>query len=184
MIKSNKIVKIALPIFICCIMITSILGYMNSSSSEKIKYKGYKFYKIEDKFVGYINDVKVILMNNPNELENYSINLNLDSLNSAQKIYLSINPKDKLFLGTLETNIFPFLIPKLIISCYEDNEECANLPLKTCNDANQETKVILVKKDKNSKFYYKDNCLVIQGNQEEINKMIDGLTLGLLFNEN
>lgn len=181
MIKSNKIVKIALPIFICFIMITSILGYMNSSNSEKIKYKDYKFYKIEDKFIGYVGDVKVILMNNPNGLDSYRSKIKLTDLNEAQKIYLSLNPKDSLFLGTLENNIFPFLVSKVVISCYEDNEECVSSPLKTCTDASQEIKVILIKKDKNSKFYYKDNCLIIQGNQEEINKMIDGLTLGLLF---
>lgn len=181
--------KILLPLLICFIMVTSILGYMSSTNSEKIKYKGYTFNKIDNGWLTYIGNKKIILINNPNKLEDYEIKykntkINLNELNSAQKIYLSINPEDGLFLGNLQNNIFPFLIPRLVISCYEDNEDCTNLPLKDCKDANKEIKVFLIKKEQDSKFYYKDNCLVIQGNQQEITKMIDKLTLELLFDEN
>ncbi len=181
--KKAKGKKILLPILICFIMVTSILGYMSSSSSEKVKYKGYKFNKINSGWLTYINDKKIILINSPNELENYDIELDLDELNSAQKIYLSINPNDNLFLGNLQNNIVPFLIPKIVVACYEDNEKCVNFPLKDCKDASDYIKIILIKKSENSKFYYKDNCLVIQGSQEEITKMIDKLTLELLLNE-
>lgn len=173
--------RILLPLFICFIMITSILGYMSSTNSEKVNYGDYKFIKFNNGWSTYVNNQKIILNSNPIELENYTIKIDLGDLNSAQKIYLSINPKDNLFLGGLESNIFPYLRPKVIISCYEDNEECINLPLKDCKDANKDIKIILVKKDKNSKFYYKDNCLVMQGNKEEVTKMIDGLVLELLF---
>jgi len=179
--KKIKGKKILLPLFICFIMVTSILGYMSSYSKEKIKYKEYKFSKIDNGYLTYVKGNKIILVNNPNELEDYDININLNELNSAQKIYLSINPKDNLFLGYLQNNIFPFLIPRIVVSCYEDNEDCVNLPLKDCKDATENIKVILVKRSKNSKFYYKDNCLVIQGYQEDINKFVDKLTLELLF---
>lgn len=175
--------KILLPLLICFIIITSILGYMSSSDSEKIKYKEYKFNKVNNGWLTYINDNKILLVNNPNELEDYNIKVSLNELNSAQKIYLSISPKDKLFLSNLQ-NIIPYLTQRVITSCYEDNEYCVELPLKNCNDSSIEIKVILIKKSENSKFYYEDNCLVIQGNQEEITKMIDKLTLELLFNGN
>lgn len=182
--KKSKGKKILLPIIICFIMITSILGFMSSSDSEKVKYNRYKFNKINNGWLTYYNNNKIILSNNPNELENYEIKVDLDELNSAQKIYLSTNPKDNLFLGNLQNNIFPFLIPKIVVVCYKDSEDCVNLPLKNCSDADKNVKVILIKKSEDSKFYYKNNCLVIQGNQEDIIKMIDKLTLELLFNEN
>ena len=176
--------RLLLPLFICFIMITSILGYMSSSDLEKIKYKGYKFNKVDNGWLTYIDNKKIILSSKPSGEISNNLKISLNELNSAQKIYLSINPKDNLFLGYLQNNILPFLVPIIVVSCYEDNEDCVNLPLKDCKDANKDIKIILIKKDKNSKFYYKDNCLVIQGNQEEINKFIDKLTLELLFNEN
>ncbi len=176
--------RLLLPLFICFIMVTSILGYMSSSDLEKIKYKGYKFNKVDNGWLTYIDNKKIILSSKPSGEISNNLRISLNELNSAQKIYLSINPKDNLFLGYLQNNIFPFLVSRIVVSCYEDNEDCVNLPLKDCKDANKDIKIILIKKDKNSKFYYKDNCLVIQGNQEEINKFIDKLTLELLFNEN
>lgn len=164
-------------------MVTSILGFMSSSDSEKIKYNGYKFSEVNNGWLAHIGDDKIILLTNPNELNDYNIEVDINDLNSAQKIYLSINPKDNLFLGSLQNNIFPFLSPKLVTACYEDNEDCANLPLKDCEDVNDNIKIILIKKSENSKFYYKNNCLVIQGTKEEVIKMIDKLTLELLFNE-
>lgn len=181
--KKGKKRKILLPILICFIMITSILGFMSSSGSEKIKYEGYNFNKINNGWSIYKDNTRIILLNNPNDLEDYEVRIGLNDLNSAQKIYLSTNPEDNLFLGTLQNNIFPFLTQRLVFSCYEDNEKCKDLPLKTCDDADENTKIILIKKSENSDFYYKDNCLVIQGNKEEISKMIDKLTLELLFNE-
>ena len=179
----RKKIKILLPIFICLIMITSILGFMSSSDSEKVKYKGYVFREINNGWSTYIKDKQILLVNNPDELKENSTGVTLEKLNSAQKIYLSINPEDNLFLSGLQNNIIPFLTPKLVTACYEDTDACINLPLKDCKDAVNSIKVILVKKSENSKFYYKDNCLVIEGDKEEIIKSIDRLTLELLFNE-
>jgi hypothetical protein len=122
-------------------------------------------------------------MNNPKDLENIQIpNINLQDLNSAQKIYLSINPNENIqqAYAYFNTNIKPLLNTILINSCTINIEKCADLPLKTCADASQFQKVIILKESNSTKIEYKNNCLYLSGNQEELNKEIDKLTLILL----
>lgn len=154
---------------------------MSSDNAEKVTYNNIKFTKTNNGWMNYLGDREIVLINNPKEIGNYSSGINLNELNSAQKIYLSINPKDNLVLFGLQNNIIPFLTPKISTACYEDNDACANIPIKTCKDASKDIKIILIKKSENNNLYYKENCLVIEGSKEEITKMIDKLTLELLY---
>lgn len=182
--KGKKITKIILPFFIIFIMVMSGIGYMAGRNSEEvIKYNGFKFSKVDNGWLTYSNDLPVILINKPSELEGIDAGfVSLNELNSAEKIYLSSNPKDNLgrYLQGLQFNVLKRLKPRIVQACYTDNEECKDFVLKDCNDASSSVKVILIKKGKNL-IEYKDNCLIIQGEDEELVKYIDKFIMNMFI---
>ena len=179
--------KLFLPLFIIAIMVMSGIGYMaGENSDEIIDYKGIRFSKVQSGWLTYSGDKQVILFNNPNDLEGIDIvGVSLNELNSAIKIYVSSNPEDNLglYLKGFQFNILNNLKPMKVNACYEDNERCADLPLKDCSDASSNIKVILIKKGE-SLVEYENNCLLIQGQDEELLKYIDKLVLEMLLNGN
>lgn len=182
--KESRIKKLILPIILSFLMIGSVFTvFLSGTNENEIKYHNLKFTKTNEGWLSYINNQKIVLMNNPKDLENIQIpNINLQDLNSAQKIYLSINPNENLeqVYAHFNTNIKPLLRTNVINSCTVDIERCTNLPLKTCVDASQFQKVIILKESNETKIEYKNNCLYLSGNQEELNKEIDKLNLILL----
>ncbi len=183
--KESRIKKLILPLILVFLMIGSTFTiFLSGSSNEnEVKYNNLKFTKTDEGWLSYINNQKIVLINNPKDLENIQIsNINLQDLNSAQKIYLSINPNENIQQAYLNfnTNIKPLLRTILVNSCTTDIEKCANIPIKTCVDTSEFQKVIILKESNESKIEYKNNCLYLSGNQEELIKYIDKLTLTLL----
>lgn len=176
--------KLVLPGFIIFIMVMSGVGYMfGRDSSEIIKYNNYRFSKVQDGWLTYISDRQIVLFNNPEDLSDVDIDyIDFAGLNSAEKIYISSNPQDNLgvYLQGLQFNLLNNLNAKKVFSCYEDNEDCADFPLKNCSDASDTIKVILIKKGE-TEITYKDNCLLVQGKDEELVKYIDKFVLNMFI---
>ena len=179
--------KLFLPGFIIFIMMMSGVGYMfGRDSGEGVKYNDYKFTKTQKGWLTYKDNKQIILLNNPTELFNISVDyVDFNELNSAEKIYISSNPKDNIggYLQGLQFNFINNLTPKIVSACYEDNEGCENFPLKDCSDASSDVKVILIKRGE-TKIEYKDHCLIIQGEDTELIKYIDKLILVMFLDEN
>lgn len=178
--KSKK--RLVLPAIIVFIMVTSTLAVIfRNEESNAYNYNGYKFIKTENGWFSSINEKTILLTYGPKELENIqSISLDINELINAQKIYLSINPLENLHqpIYDFTTNIKP-LIPNLIPACNVDIPKCSNSPLKTCKDANQNTKIIIFQSSNESKISYENNCLVLQGDYETLTKLTDNLILTL-----
>lgn len=173
-----------LALFIISIMVFSVLSLTSEDTEEKIKYKDQLFVKTNQGWQTYINNQQYIFAYNPLELENITLpaNFNINKLNSAQKLYLSFNPEEDIYLAMQEfyTLLKPLLTPKMQESCFIDIEKCSKLPLKTCEDATPDIKVILLKEDNLSKIDYQYNCLTLQGDSENLIKNIDKLSLNFL----
>lgn len=175
--------KIFLSIFITFIMVSSIVGFMFKGSDQSVKYEGYKFTQVNNNWVANINKQKVFVSERPDLLENISVpNLKLNYLNSMSKIYLSMNPKDKLdsSLYLFSLNVLSNLRSPLTRACIDDSEECKEIPLKSCDDATANIFVIMIERGEENNLY-KDNCLSIKGNSEYILRYLDKLTLNLLI---
>jgi len=173
-----------LSIFISFILVSSIVGYMFSGSGdESIKYKGYKFVNDRGNWIGNVNGQRIFISERPDLLENISgPDLELNYLNSMNKIYLSMNPEDKLdsSLYLFSLNILSKLKPVITRSCIDDSEECYNTPLKSCEDATANTFVIIIERGEED-ILYNNNCLEINGDTGNILKYLDKLTLNLLI---
>lgn len=174
--------KIFISVFISLIMVSSIIGYMFGDSEESVKYKGYKFVNNNGNWVANINNKQIILSERPDLLEDISVpEIELSYLNFMSKVYLSLNPEDKMeaTLYLFAQNVLSNLNPKLIRSCINDSAECKEMPLKSCQDATNNIFVIVIKRGEKS-IDYKENCLTITGDAEAIIKYLDKLTLEIL----
>ena len=180
-----KTKKIIIALFICFLMVTSIAGFIaiseedNSFNQEKKYFKEREFVRENDRWTTDFNGNKISILINPELLREEAIDFN--KLRQSEKVYVSLNPKNDISLIGSEINLFlQMLNKKLILSCYEDSEECKNLPLRTCKDATSLNNVILVKLNNQSKFEFNQNCLQIEGSEKEIATYVDSLIVSLL----
>ena len=183
----KKKYNLVFAIFIISILVFSILGYAFKGSPNTTKFKGFKFTKNnQGLWTTRINDKSIYLLNNPKELENISnINIDVSKLNNLQKIYLSSDPSEPInnLLVGFSANILPLITTTMRQACFVDIYACKDFPLKDCSNADLNTGIILIKKNNINKIEYTNNCLIIQGNSEELQKLIDKWVLELYLNE-
>ena len=169
-------------------MISSAAGFIFSDSASDDsnlvtkKYKGNEFISLQTGWVTSINNQQIFIYNDP-ELIGLGKTLIKDEyrLNSAEKVYLSINPEVELDKILSHFNNIALLIKaRISVSCYEDSEECKTFTIRTCENANPANKVIIIKEQQNLSINYKDNCLEVYGSEEEILKFVDQMILSLL----
>ncbi|MEK6861858.1 MAG: hypothetical protein AABY07_07880 [Nanoarchaeota archaeon] len=176
--------KLILPIFIAAIMILSVFGVIigNFAPSEEpsqniLEYKSIKFTGTDFGWQAKINNVDVTISNSPNDLEGINLGIQQDSFKELSKIYISRDPR-KYIRNTdflLQANLRQ--IVNVQIACNVDVEECKDLPLKTCKDANTNNVVIVIEESTEDKVNFKDSCLEIKGNSIFISKVVDKLVL-------
>jgi len=183
--NSNKS-RLLMALIIIFLMVFSVLGFVvvRETEGERIQYKQKTFSKANDKWLTYIDNKPLVISSSPKDLEQIQTpKVFLNDLNSAQKIYISKNYKETANYMQIELfgNLQQFLNTPLINSCSEENEQCPNIPIKTCKDATVQQKVILFKQSEEQEIFYTENCLIIQGNNQEIIKKIDKLLLNILI---
>ena len=176
--NKKKMVTLGIAVFFIFIMATSVLElYINADNEETYDYNGVKFVNTGNGWLVYLASGRAIyIVSNPNELENITISpINLASLSFVQKAYLSFNPneRNRVALTELQRELKP--LPRLVAACPEDNDQCANLPIKACDDASTSTAVILLKETNETSVTFINNCLSIQG--KELTKIVDKLIL-------
>jgi|SRR3989344_1506377 len=182
--KQSKLKKLILPLFIIFIMVFSIFGYFSDSNgnAEKKDYHGYKFVDSGQGWITYKGDKQIIIQTDPSILQYYQdINIKLDDLNSAEKIYLTLNPQESVYgaANILLNQLQSLTSTQIILACTEDVEECSNIPLKTCDDASQSVKIIQLRQSETQKMSYQNNCLLIEGDYQNSLIFIDKLVLTL-----
>ncbi|MBU2639693.1 MAG: hypothetical protein KKG75_03225 [Nanoarchaeota archaeon] len=177
--------KIILPLFLASLMILSIIGFsLNSTQTEnisKVKFNGYNFQQTDQGWTAYKDNQPILISQNPESLNLIIQPISLQEINSASKIYFTFNPEENLqALYYFDINIRPKL-KSFIISCIKDSEQCSQLPLKTCKDASATDKIIQINLAEKSSLTYENNCLHIQGNDLEIQNLVDSLILKFLL---
>jgi len=179
--KMNK-AKIGLYLmgfFLIALMIGSSIT-MRGEEFDRVEYNGVKFQEVEGGWIGYRGEERILLTNNPNELAEVSIKgEGFDQLNSLSKLYLSLNPDDRIQNALYEYEFSQNIRiePPMFNSCFKDFEGCEDLPIKTCEDASSVTGVIIFKTGENNTINFKNNCLVVEGKEDEIVSVVDSLVL-------
>jgi len=172
----QKTMAYAMGSFIILIMVASALNMWKGETTDEYEYNGMKFIRTEQGFwVAYKGNQQLALAYHPAELENISIPPNIGLLGFSQKIYIS---SDDIRLNGKAMDYFKRKIGitnQKPYACVEDNEDCADLPLKSCNESTQSQAVVVFKKAEETKVSYENNCLTMEGTNENLIKAIDKL---------
>ncbi len=177
--KSNLI----LAIFIVFIMVTSVIGFMyspkekDSLNENSFDYNGFNFeLATNNKFITSINGNQIIFDNDPRTLEDIKLP---DFQITQEKVYLIFNPEEK------DDNL-DYSISKLyytlqvkgiraVLACSKEKDCPNNLPIKDCNSES-----FYFKKSNLTNIYKQDKCIIIQGDNININKYVDKIDLNLI----
>jgi hypothetical protein len=170
---------------IMAIVVTLLLGastaayaLMETSSTEKKEYNGFKFTQTDsgwkEKKTGittsYLpSDVENITLNGNPGLDDFSGNAYVAAL-SSQEI-TAVNE----LLRTLS-------IEKASPACsvrYENESFCADLPIKSCNDASKGSNVIIFESSNETSIDYGNYCITIKGSSEDAVKSADRIIFAL-----
>lgn len=181
MIKKEK-KRLFVPIFIIAILVFSTIGFIfgystsDNSQQQTLRYNGFDFIQHDTgRWLTSAGNKQVALINHPQDLEYISFPtfLSLNDLNSANKVYLTYDHNKDIALVLSEFQFLKSYLNKPIIeACTIDIEQCNNKPLKTCDDATQQEKIIhLSLSNKTETITYYDNCIFIEG--ENILKPVD-----------
>lgn len=177
--NTKKLVTIGIAVFFIFIMATSVieLYFSNRQKEDVYEYNSIKFVNTGNGWLAYLKDGRpLFIVSNPKDLENTTITpLNIASLNYAEKIYLSYNPKERNRIALSEFLREIKFTPRIVYACPEDNELCFKLPLKTCNDATSTAPIILMKEANETSVTFINSCLTIQG--KDLTKIVDKLIL-------
>lgn len=162
-----------LGLMIIVIMVGSALNWDSEDDEGAVDYKGLKFASTGDGWIAYKADkTPVSIITNPAELQNISIpEINLDMLNYYQKLYITYNPKERVRAALSQFSRSISLTPLIIAACTEDNEQCADMPLKNCTDAGNNVGVILFAESNITEVSFKNDCLTIKG--KDLLKIVD-----------
>jgi len=175
--KKKQFLSILMGLFIISIMVFSVLYYgLDSTGQEKVSYKNLDFVQTTAGWQAYTDSgEKIVIMSNPDDVEHLNTSASFLSLNGLSKVYMSINPYDNVgaALQDFERNVH--LSSPLVISCYEDNDRCADLPIKRCPDASPSVGVLIFKEANETVVTFENNCMTIEG--KDLLKITDKLIL-------
>lgn len=188
--KKRQRMNLAIGIIIAFLMIASVIGYAllesyQGEESQIVEYRSYKFIKTENGWQTKINMAEQeIIINSyylPQEVENISSQgtpLLADFLNKVIFI-TAVSETEK--QAALEYNNLGSIAQRMQLACLPEQENLSfcvdnNLPLKSCDSADSETTIVVIKELSENEISnetnnetltpsvnYKNSCLVIKG---------------------
>jgi len=153
----------------------------------KITYNNFEFTYLDQAwYFQWQNKDKIYnvpLRFNPQQVTSIPIHGNelSDEFNNRNEVYVTINPEANqtemtylgLAKGELLFNLIGPLARKEIDACTKNVTDCIDRPIVTCDDQNKSV-IFLVPKAPTS-IGLLNNCIVLQGEGEELTKAVDAL---------
>ena len=162
---------------IILIMVGGAINMDTEDDGDSYDYNGIKFVRVNEGWLAYLGDGKQIyVLNNPGELNNMSLsNVYYSNLNMMEKIYITYNPEERVRTALSQFYNGISLTPRKVPACSVNVELCADVPIKTCEDATETIGIVEFKQSNETIVEFKNNCLLIQG--EDLTKIVDKLIL-------
>ena len=164
------------------------------NSDQGYTYNGYSFVFANGLWYTQVQNIagtslfNIPLHFGPNDLEDVSIEgeFNAEIFNSEKGIYVTFDPLGQnlqyvaLAVAEFDQSIIQ-AFNKIPIAACDKNETiaCQDRPIITCNTTNKPT--LYLQQEPEAKIIYQDNCIIVQGQMQEIIKAIDRLLL-MLYN--
>ena len=177
--KKEKRNQAIIGVILIFVLLSSILGYAFQNKSDEsgntITYNGFEFTEQGDYWI--LNEENFIFSYNPEEVETVEGNvLELEEYYDNPLYIFSENDKAEL---EIYYNLYYYnqIVQRIQEGCPEDEICEKDIPTKTCED-----NFIIIRESNSSRIYTQDNCVIIEGDQEDLVKLTDEFlfkTLGI-----
>ncbi|MBR9701632.1 hypothetical protein GOV13_01795 [Candidatus Pacearchaeota archaeon] len=165
--------------FLILIMFGSVFGIIVNSFRDdeengirEVTYNGFEFVNQNGFWVSDIGSFQFLFSNNPAEIKfNESVNISEDisPLNQYSGQPLYVLSEDENAKWELYRNLHPDfnqIVQRMQGACLEECE--GDLPVKTC-----ENNFIIIRESNESRIIQEDNCVFIDGERENLIKLVD-----------
>ncbi len=169
--KRNQYLLGSILIFILFGSVFGIImsSFGTSSKSKKITYNGFPFLQENNYYVLKLGNAEFHFLNNPHAVAALNKEVNMSkTLKDLISKPLYIYSKDYTVSEEIGQNLNQY-VQRIQPACLEGKECLENTwPIKTCKE-----NFIFVNISQTNKIYEKDNCIFIEGKQEDLSKLTD-----------
>jgi len=175
--KKQKRNQLIVGLILIVVMFFSVFGYgflnTKEEGNKKLNYNGFEFMAQNGFWITNVNNFQFVFRYNPNQVEKIDSKLNTLKNYYQKPLYLSSENSEA--EAEIYSNLNP-LVQRTQRACLE-GEECLdeNLPIKTCED-----NLIIIRENSTSGIRQEDNCVFIQGTQENLLKLSDEFLFKIL----
>jgi len=178
--KKRKRNNFILSLVLIVVLFGSIFGTFlnlfgnNSEDSTQLSYRGIPMSQQGNLFVLALGDRAFYFTTNPNEVVSYDVNISKTIPAFVGKPFY-IDSFDYGVAQELAQNFQGY--PERIATACINETDCVDesAPIKTCQD-----NIIIVRESKENKVYEVENCIYIEGTDEDLIKMTDAFILKAL----
>ena len=183
--KKNLII---MGIIMIGLMVFSTVGYAffdgSFTESQKTKYKTYEFTTNGENW-----QTKIKISGSETIINSFYLPQDIENISMTGTLLLSDFEGKTIYFVTNNTNRERNAVSKIYsdfegyftrsqLACALENENttfCSNLPIKSCDDANQNSMIIQITEITNSTAVidYKNNCLTVSGDGADLLKTAD-----------
>lgn len=172
--KSSKTLWMSL--FICAIMILSVIGFMSNdgNSNSNLKYNNFSFSLTEDN--QWILNPKspekqqIMFYNHPSEVDYINISSETSSMLADTKmIYVTSDPDDlfKDAIGLAEFEMKDIMEKQGVYFVYSfTKENVFNKTIITCKNATFSVPVLYFRHGNETRISYESNCIILESESE------------------
>lgn len=178
--KKQNIKQWAVGIVLIIVIIVGIVGGSfqrgtDNDNTNKIEYNDFEFVGQGDYWILSLNNENFIFNYNPEEVERVEGNLN--SINNYYNKPLYIFSENNNAEAEIYQNLFYYnkLVQRMQKACPEDEKCAEDIPTKNCED-----NFIIIKESDLSRIYQQENCVFIEGKQEDLLKLTDEFLFKIL----
>jgi len=166
-------------IIIAAVMLFSTAAFailensISGGDQNTAKYKTYNFQRTDAGWQTTVNNAVLTTSFLPQEVENISSSAFIPS-SLGNAIYFVANSYDERQAASEISKVLN--AQRMQFACLPEDSnksECADLPLKSCDDASSDGGIIIIKEMNTTSVEYNKFCLTIQGNATEIVKVAD-----------
>lgn len=174
--KKDKIKQFVVGGILIFVMLFSVLGYAflgrENEDVEKIDYNGFEFVNQNGFWFLDLGDLNFAFKHNPNEVEKIYSSLNYANNYQRKPLYISSESDEAQLEISRNLNQ---IVQRIQPACLNKYKCEGNWPVKNCTD-----NFIIIKKDDISKITQEDNCVFINGPQENLTALADEFLFKIL----
>ena len=154
-----------------------VIDSLQNKTQNSIKYNGFKFESSNGYWVTSMGQYQFIFKSNPLETKNFSssfvdieLNLVIDYANKPLYIYAQNSDASKELYQNLQ-----YFVERYQLACFESQNCPQDLPVKDCTN-----NFIIYKISNTTSIKQQDNCVFIEGQQEDLVYLTDEFLFRIL----